>query len=380
MTSKTVNFQNDININSNDKQIALNNRANHIEKELKEVQQILTETSEKIYIDPNTGEQIVNASKDKIWFAQNVCFIFSTGAIFDRNDKMFLDSVIDFFNSNNESYLPCEMKTYSYSTDIIQKFENIEAIGNGNYHMCCFVVCYADNNTLDKFPEPMFSHRGICEHLIDQTEIRDEIMRFMSLYGFTKKQYYQPSSVNKLSQRDMSTLPDTKLQYDTNIDYDSATNRELMANIKTKDSTIGKRTRIKGNVNGKRGYPRIEDGRNRAKRDITNQIANDQYIPYNIQNDVVGANVRINDITNTRMNMLDEQRQKQKYYDTGSKNDNNPFESSQVIQQPTGHENNNITNIGNINQSIFNTTNKMAQLSKNNITNNGAKYINYGKR
>ena len=371
MTSKTIKFQNDININSTDKQQALNTRAEHIEKELNEVQQILKETNDKIYIDPNTGDQIVNASNEKVWFAQNVCFIFSTGAIFDKNDKLFLDSVIDFFNNKNESYLPCEMKTYPYSSDIIQKFENLEAIGNGNYHMCCFVVCYADDQTLLKFPEPMFSHRGICEHLIDQTEIRDEIMRFMGLYGFTKKKYYQPSSVSKLSQRDATTLPETKLQYETTIDFDSATNRELMTNIKTKDSCIGKRTRIRSNINGKRGYPRIEDGRNRTKRDITNQIANDQYIPYNIQNDVIGANVRINDITNTRMNMIDEQKKKHNYYDTGNKNECNPFEMAKEVQQPSTYDK----------QSIYDKNNKMRQLYKNNaIATNGGKHINYGKR
>lgn len=296
-----INFKNSMGLISNDRQMALEAATESIKNSIMEVQTIIEENNDTDYLDPDTGHKIVNATDNKIWVAQNVAFIFSTGAIFDKNDKAFLDSVIDFFNSNNNSYLPCVYKTYSYTSDVIQKFEKLEAIGNGNYHMVCFIICYATNETLPFAPESMFSHRGICESLIDDTEIRDEISRLMGLYGFTKQIYIQPSSVSKIGSRDNKTLPDIKLQYDTEIEYNEPTNRELMSNLKTKESTIGTRSNIKGTVNGQRTYPRAKHQRIGIGNDITNRIAADQIESYTMPTETLGINIRINNDLESRL-------------------------------------------------------------------------------
>lgn len=369
---KTMNLQNSIGLISDDKKKALIANNENIKQNLMEVQQILKENNEKEYIDPNTGDKIVNATQDRIWVAQNVAFIFSTGAVFDKNDKSFLDSVIDFFNNKNDSYLPCSFKTYPYSSDIVKKFESLEAIGNGNYHMCCFVICYADNEALEYFPEPMFSHRGICEHMVDDIEIRDEISRMMGLYGFTKEVFIQPSSVSKIGKRDNKTLPDIKLQYNTEIDYGSATNRELMSNIKTKENTIGTRTRICGNVNGKRSYPKIKNARNNIGNDVINRINADKYVSYTMPTEKLGINVKINDTYETRINSENNGPQKYELFDTNNNTDEkttkynglstaNFIDTSSDIQAPSDYARNN----------------KMKQLHKNN---GDFRYINYGRR
>ena len=299
--NNNIAFKNSMDLVSMDKARALEKTTNKIRENLNEVQQILKENNEKEYIDPSNGNRIVNASNDKVWVSQNVAFVFATGAIFDKNDKSFMDSVIDFFNHNNDSYLPCSCKVYPYASDIIKKFEKLEAIGNGNYHMCCFVICYAERDDLENAPEPMFSHRGISEHLIDAVDIRDEISRFMSLYGFTKEIYKQPSSVSRIGKRDNKTGTDVKIGYDAEVDFDSPINRELMTNIKTKESTTGKRTRIISHVNGKRSYPRTNNTRNGPGKDITNQIASDQYVSYTMPTDTLGGSVKINDNLQTRL-------------------------------------------------------------------------------
>lgn len=302
INKKPINFKNSLDLVSNDRLKALERNNEYIKENLMEVENIINESNDKEYIDPKTGYKIANADAGKIWVSKNVAFIFATGAIFDKNDKLFVDSVIDFFNSDNNSYLPCEFKTYAYTSDVIKKFENLEAIGNGNYHICCFVLCYADKEFLKLSPEPMFKRRGICEHLIDETEIRDEISRLMSLYGFTKVQYAQPSSVSRIGKRDNKTQVDVKLQYESEIDYASPNNRELLSSLKTKDELMGTRSRIIRKADGKRSFPKIKDKRHTIKNDITNRIDGDKYISYTMPTDILGGNVRINNNLEMRLN------------------------------------------------------------------------------
>ena len=375
-----TNFKNTMNLVSNDRKKALEKNNELIKNNLMEVQQILRENNDKEYVDPDTGHRIVNASPEKVWVSQNVAFVFATGAIFDKNDKQFLDSVIDFFNHNNNSYLPCSFNSYPYSSDIIKKFEKLEGIGNGNYHMCCFVVCYAVDADLTLAPEPMFMRRGITEHLIDMTEIRDEMSRFMSLYGFTKEVYVQPSSVSRIGKRDNKTGTDVKLGYDAEIDFDSPINRELMTNIKTKESTVGKRIRISGNVNGKRSFPKAKNARNGYGRDITNQIAEDSVISYTMPTEKLGANVRINENIETRLNADRTQipsyelfeSNKIKEPDTQSSIENSGGRCGALIKSEIGESHDSIQM-----PTDYIRGERMKQLHKNN---GDLSYISYGRR
>ena len=372
-------FKNSMDLVSNDRKAALEANNLKIKDSLMEVQQILRENNERDYVDPDTGHRIVNASNEKVWVSQNVAFVFASGAVFDKNDKAFMDSVIDFFNANNDSYLPCAFKVYPYQTDIIQKFEKLEAIGNGNYHMCCFVLCYATDEDLIDSPEPMFCRRGICEHLVDTVEIRDEISRFMGLYGFTKEIYKQPSSVSRIGSRDNKTGADVKIGYDAEVDFDSPINRELMTNLKTKESTTGKRIRINGNVNGKRSYPRTKNARNGIGKDITNQIAADSYVSYTMPTDTVGANVRINDNIETRLKAEENKIPRYEVFKKDTIEDNQreytqdgAGKCASLVKSDIGEYHENIQM-----PSDFVRGERMKQLHKNN---GDFSYINYGRR
>ncbi len=317
----TFKFGNSLDINSKDKQEALKKYNETVKKSLIEVGDILEKNNDKTYIDPKTGDKIVNANDSKIWFAQNIVLIFSYGAVFDKNDREFLNMILSYFDNKKNSYLPCAFKTYSYDTDIIKKFENLEGIGNGNYHICCFVICYADESLLKFSPEPLFSHRGICESLIETVELRDEIIRFMEAYGFTKQVYYQPASISKISERDDKTCSDIKFNYNKDVDYNSPTNRELFNNLKDKDEIIGTRTRINGNVDGRRSYPRKYKNKNiheRNSKDLAQRITLNQQIQ-TFPTDKLGGNVKINNDLETRINSLNKGPQKYNVYKTADK-------------------------------------------------------------
>lgn len=329
-TTELINLHNSFSIISEDKEKAKELETNYLKQHLIQVNDIIDKMNESTYIDPKNGYPIANATPERIWFSQNVFLVFATGAVFDKNDKQLLNEIYNYFDDKSEEYLACEVKTYSYETDFIKKLEQTQAIANGNYHICCFVVVYADKDNLENAPEKLFSFRGVVEHLISHTEIRDEMIRLMTNYGFSKVVQYQPSAAKYIGRNDANTLPDTKLQYDSNIEYDSATARELFSNIKSKESIVGTRTRINGNVNGLRSYPRRYKNKNAGYRgdQTKDKIDNDNYISYYLPTDKLGVSVKINDPLQTRINNIAEKDQMQ-VYELYDDNDN-----KNIIQTP----------------------------------------------
>ena len=329
-TTELINLHNSFSIISEDKEKAKELETNYLKQHLIQVNDIINKQNESSYIDPNNGYPIANATPERVWFSQNVFLVFATGAVFDKNDKQLLNEIYSYFDDKSEEYLACKVKTYSYETDFIKKLEQTQAIANGNYHICCFVVVYADKDNLENAPEKLFSFRGVVEHLISHTEIRDEMIRLMTNYGFSKVVQYQPSAAKYIGRNDANTLPDTKLQYNSNIEYDSATARELFSNMKSKESIVGTRTRINGNVNGLRSYPRRYKNKNAGYRgdQTKDKIDNDNYISYYLPTDKLGVSVKINDPLQTRINNIAEKDQMQ-VYDLYDNNDD-----KNIIQIP----------------------------------------------
>ena len=275
----------------------------YLKQHLHEVNDIIKTKSKTNFIDYRTGDEIANANDNNIWFSMNILIIFTTGAIFDSNDKAFLDEVMTYFDNRNSEYLGCQAVVYSYNTDIVQKFENLYALANGNYHICMFVICYADQEDLKLAPENTFTHRGIVNCLLEQQEIKNEMIRLMLNYGFTKVNKYQPNTATHIGANDNTTLPDIKIQFDSNIEYDSATNRELFSNLKNHDSIMGSRTRINGSVDGIRSHPRKFRSKligNRGEN-TENHIHNDNYISYTFPDSKLGINNRMDERIDTRL-------------------------------------------------------------------------------
>ncbi len=282
---------------------AKNEEDKEVEQHLYEVQNVLNKSHAEYYTDPITGDQIANATKDKIWVANNILFIISTGAIFDANDKAFSESILNFFNVHESEYLGCSVKTYPYRSDIIRTLERAAAIQNGNYHLCIFVINYSSPENIKYAPEELFTKRGLCETLYEEVAIRDEMIRLMKAYGYSKYVRRQYSKAHKLSERDFETAVDVNVQYNSEIDYASPTNRELFGNLKTEDEVVGTRTRIRGSVDGLRSHPRMYKNRNQSDRtnaEIVKRINDDDYITFNYPVNTQGGNKKIKDYTDNR--------------------------------------------------------------------------------
>ena len=274
-----------------------------VEQHLYEVQNVLNKSHTEYYTDPITGDQIANATKEKIWVANNILFIISTGAIFDENDKAFADSIMNYFNIHESEYLGCSIKMYPYKSDIIRTLERAAALQNGNYHLCIFVINYSSPENIKYAPEELFTKRGLCEALYEEVAIRDEMMRLMKAYGYSKFIRRQYSKAHKMTERDLENAVDVNVQYNTEIDFNSPTNRELFGNLKTEDTITGTRTRIKGSVDGLRSHPRMYKNRNQSDRtnaEIVKRINDDDYITFNYPMNTQGGNKKIKDYTDNR--------------------------------------------------------------------------------
>lgn len=298
-----INFHNSYSLISPERERAKEYQTEYIKQHINQVNQLMNKQRTTDYTDPITGATIANATPDRIWVSQNVGFIFATGAVFDKHDKSFLDELYSFFDVHAEQYLGCYHFIYSYETDIIKKFENLQAIANGNYHICVFVIVYADKNILSKAPEKLFGYSGIVETLIERDDIRDELIRLMIKYGFTKTIKIQPSTYSHIGSHDKEIMPDVQIQYDTNIDYHK-TSRELFSNLKQHDSIIGTRTRINGSVSPLRSHPRKLRTKQTGPRgdDLENKIEYDNYISNTKPSDILGISPRINDKLQTMAN------------------------------------------------------------------------------
>lgn len=290
---------------------------NKIEKHLIESQSIIKNLSEEYYTDPKTGDRIANANKDKIWFANNILIILVSGAIYDENDKMIAQRIMNYFNVHESEYLGCAAKVYEYKTDIIKTLEKAAALQHGNYHLCIFIINYADKEALKDAPERLFKKRGLCEALYEEIKIRDEMIRLMGTYGFTKFTPYQIHKSEKIGPRDTQTATDIKLQYTSEIDYDSPINRELFGNLKTENTIIGQRTRIKGSANGLRTGPKMYKSINtpdRTNAELVKRIDDDDYITFNYPTEIKGASEKMRDFTENRLS----DRDNNIYYQTGN--------------------------------------------------------------
>ena len=318
LVDNIINLHNNYTLMSPQREKAKEKQTKYIQQHLTQVSQLIDKQHDATYTDPTTGANISNATSDKIWVSQNVGFVFATGAIFDKHDKAFLDEIYDFFDIHADNYLGCYHVIYSYNTDIIKKFENHQAIANGNYHICVFIVVYADKSLLSKAPEKLFKYTGIVETLVEHNDIRDELIRLMIKYGFTKTIKVQPSTASHIGTNDAQTLPDVKLQYDSNIDYHK-TSRELFSNIKQRDSVLGTRTRINGNVSPLRSHPRKLRIKQSGPRgdNLENRIEFDNYVSYTPPSDILGIAPRINNNLQTMANnTVSDNQQVFQLYDT----------------------------------------------------------------
>lgn len=152
------------------------------QSQLNVVQDILTVDSRYRNAKGNT---IANISKDKLWFARCVAFVFALGRIYDDDDDTKMSAIMNYFNDESGSaYLENHYRVESYqSSQLVQEIEKKLRIGNGNYHVFMVPIVYADDTQLKEAPEAQFRRKGILDKYTSWDSIIDYMKDTIVKYG-----------------------------------------------------------------------------------------------------------------------------------------------------------------------------------------------------
>ena len=152
------------------------------QSQLNVVQDILTVDSRYRNAKGNT---IANVSREKLWFARCVAFVFALGRIYDEDDDTKMSAIMNYFNDESGSaYLENHYRVESYqSSPLVQEIEKKLRIGNGNYHVFMVPIVYADDAQLKEAPESQFKRKGILDKYTSWDAIIDYMKDTIVKYG-----------------------------------------------------------------------------------------------------------------------------------------------------------------------------------------------------
>lgn len=199
-------------------------------------------------VDPETGKLLINIEDANKWFSEHVYMLFSIGKVFDKDDRSFMDSVLNYFSKPNECYLACRYDVLSYKNSTVQEIENNIAVENGNYHILLVVIVYADKDELEESPEFMFNTSGIVKWTADPEMIKDIMLMFLNRYGIATEKVSPSKLPQQVSgRRDSNTLTDIKFHMNSDVDWNSGPNRMLFSDLdyrNERDQSFAIRTRV----------------------------------------------------------------------------------------------------------------------------------------
>lgn len=152
----------------------------------------------------NRNIPILNITNDKLWFANYVTLIFSTGCVFDHNHKEILDNILLQFVDRNQGrpYLDNHFKVMDYTSDLIKMLEKECGLGNGNYTMVLFVlVNVKEPEILSLAPDIKFKRYGIVAYYLNMHDITITISEYLTRFGIitesTQKYIAGPTYINQ---------------------------------------------------------------------------------------------------------------------------------------------------------------------------------------
>lgn len=141
---------------------------------------------EQAFEHSKTSEYL-NENQKRLWFWENVSFIFSIGRIFRDEDREIFDALMNYFNKTNQTFLPNVYKVYDFNDDLIKEFEKIHYIGNGNYHILLIPFVHTkDEKILFNAPESAYKRFGVVEALVNIEDIVNFMCDVMYKYGAIK--------------------------------------------------------------------------------------------------------------------------------------------------------------------------------------------------
>lgn len=242
--------------------ININNQTNSINR-LKILENQTKNTLNKLsheFRDSKTGKKILNGEDNNIWFSKHVYMLYSIGKIFSKKDNQYMDSVISYFNKENEIYLSAKYDVMNYTDELIKKVEEYINIDNGNYHILLVVIVYGNDDELKNAPEYLFSSSGIVKYAINNEEIKEIMLTFLDRYGIATETFIstkQPAYIS--GNRDEMTLQENKFKFDSEVNWDDPNNRRLYSDLRyrnDRDNDFAMRTRLNedARINGLREH------------------------------------------------------------------------------------------------------------------------------
>jgi hypothetical protein len=130
----------------------------------------------------STYSNFLNVTPENKWFNENVSFIFSTGCVFDEDDRRQINELLEVFIDNGRTgFLKNYFRVMIYIDDIIKKLEKKLAVKNGNYHILLIVL--VDETAISEAPEPDFSQGDIVDHFLNWRHVIEYISKMSARYG-----------------------------------------------------------------------------------------------------------------------------------------------------------------------------------------------------
>lgn len=134
--------------------------------------------------DSTRTTSYLNENKDRLWFWNNVGFVFAIGKVLEDEDKIVLDEILKSFDKTESTFLPNVYKIYMYNDPIIKRLEQMYNIDNGNYHfMLIPFVSTDDPNILIDGPESAYQKHGAVDVFVEPQKVVSYMCEVNYKYG-----------------------------------------------------------------------------------------------------------------------------------------------------------------------------------------------------
>lgn len=150
-----------------------------------EIQQQMAKLKDYMSIEHKTadGIDIVNMDDTRLWFRDNVAFIFVIGSIFNTEDQRCMRDVLStFVNNRSSAFLMNHYRILLYTDELAKSAEHELCIGAGNYHILLTTLVYRDAD-ITNAPTPDLSRVGFVEKYTSWDSIYKLLTHYINIYG-----------------------------------------------------------------------------------------------------------------------------------------------------------------------------------------------------
>lgn len=210
--------------------------------------------------DPD-GNPIVNATPENKWFADNVFFLISIGAIFDEEDEVRLQSILSCFHNNySQAFLMNTYQRENYrDSEMVAEFETLMKIGHGNYHVLLLPIVTASPEDLLNAPDKLYSRKSAIGKYTTWPAITEYMKGVVSRFGLLTARVVPSSSPantpsNAIGQEGLDVSRTFNIngyideecasQVDSVLEYKQSREKTFKTRVRTTDLPKVKRTNL----------------------------------------------------------------------------------------------------------------------------------------